>query len=97
MGGGERMCKKVGERVKRVVGWREDDRMIISREWAMPNKNTFEIKPIRKFIDEEMCEGFPCDLSMKKREELHPPHIHICFSCITTPLVSNTLMVADVI
>ena len=82
--------------MKRVVGC-GDEKMMISREWAMPNKNTFEIKPIRKFIDEEMCEGFPCDLSMKKREELHPPHIHICFSCITTPLVSNTLMVADVI
>ena len=39
----------------------EDDRMIISREWAMPNKNTFEIKPIRKFIDEEMCEGLWID------------------------------------
>ena len=38
-----------------------DDRMIISREWAMPNKNTFEIKPIRKFIDEEMCEGLWID------------------------------------
>ena len=27
----------------------------------MPNKNTFEIKPIRKFIDEEMCEGLWID------------------------------------
>ena len=46
----------VGERgeVKRVVGC-GDEKMMISREWAMPNKNTFEIKPIRKFIDEEMC------------------------------------------
>lgn len=25
--------------------------MIINREWAMPNKNTFSIKPIRKLID----------------------------------------------
>ena len=27
----------------------------------MPNKNTFEIKPIRKFIDEEMREGLWID------------------------------------
>ena len=31
--------------------------MIITREWAMPNKNTFSIKPIHKFIEEEMTEG----------------------------------------
>ena len=24
--------------------------MIITREWAMPNKNTFTIKPIKEFI-----------------------------------------------
>lgn len=52
----------MGERgeVKRVVGC-GDEKMMISREWAMPNKNTFEIKPIRKFIDEEMCEGLWID------------------------------------
>jgi len=25
--------------------------MIINREWAMSNKNTFTIKPIKEFID----------------------------------------------
>ena len=29
----------------------------IDRVWAMPNKNTFEIKPIRALIDEEMTDG----------------------------------------
>lgn len=29
----------------------------IERVWAMPNKNTFEIKPIRALITEEMTEG----------------------------------------
>ena len=27
--------------------------MVIQREWAMPNKNTFDIKPIKKLIIEE--------------------------------------------
>ncbi len=31
--------------------------MRIEREWAMPNKNTFSIKPISKLIKEEMTEG----------------------------------------
>ena len=25
--------------------------MIISRQWAMPNKNTFQIKPIKELIE----------------------------------------------
>ena len=25
--------------------------MIITRVWAMPNKNTFDIKPIKKFVE----------------------------------------------
>ncbi len=33
----------------------------IDRVWAMPNKNTFEIEPIRKFIDEEMTDGLWID------------------------------------
>lgn len=31
--------------------------MVINREWAMPNKNTFSIKPINKLIGEEMVGG----------------------------------------
>ena len=31
--------------------------MIITREWAMPNKWTFEIKPIKKLLSEEMAGG----------------------------------------
>lgn len=33
----------------------------IKRTWAMPNKNTFEIKPIRELIDEELTEGLWID------------------------------------
>ena len=28
--------------------------MLIERKWAMPNKNTFDIRPIRELIEEEM-------------------------------------------
>ena len=31
--------------------------MIINREWAMPNKNTFRIKPIQEFINRNLVEG----------------------------------------
>ena len=31
--------------------------MVIDREWAMPNKNTFSIKPINKLISEEIVGG----------------------------------------
>ena len=31
--------------------------MVIDREWAMPNKNTFSIKPINKLINEEIVGG----------------------------------------
>ena len=31
--------------------------MIIERKWAMPNKNTFNIPPIRQLIDEELTVG----------------------------------------
>ena len=33
----------------------------IERKWAMPNKNTFSIGPIRQFIDEEMTDGLWID------------------------------------
>jgi len=35
--------------------------MIIERVWAMPNKNTFDIKPIKKLLAEEMTEGLWID------------------------------------
>lgn len=35
--------------------------MIISREWAMPNANTFSIKPIRRFIDDNRVDGISVD------------------------------------
>ena len=35
--------------------------MIISRVWAMPNKWTFAIKPIRHLLSEEVVSGFWCD------------------------------------
>mgnify|MGYP001774970747 CR=1 FL=1 len=31
--------------------------MIITRQWAMPNKNTFTIKPIKDFIDNYTHDG----------------------------------------
>ena len=31
--------------------------MVIEREWAMPSKNTFSIKPIHKLISEELTGG----------------------------------------
>ena len=32
-------------------------KMIIERKWAMPNKNTFDIKPIKELIQEELTDG----------------------------------------
>ena len=31
--------------------------MRIDRIWAMPSKNTFEIKPIKELLEEEVGEG----------------------------------------
>jgi len=35
--------------------------MIIDRKWAMPSKNTFSIKPIKEFINEEIKKGVIID------------------------------------
>lgn len=35
--------------------------MIIERKWAMPNKNTFSIKPIKELLDEEVDNGLWID------------------------------------
>lgn len=37
--------------------------ILIERKWAMPNKNTFDIRPIRELIEEEMkkCPGIWID------------------------------------
>ena len=35
--------------------------MIIERKWAMPNKNTFDIKPIYDLIKEEIDDGMWID------------------------------------
>lgn len=32
--------------------------MLIERAWAMPNKRTFQIKPIKKLLDEELGKSF---------------------------------------
>ena len=37
------------------------DNIKIERIWAMPNKNTFDIKPINKLIKEEITEGLWID------------------------------------
>ena len=33
-----------------------NDKIIINREWAMPNKNTFDINPIHNLITNVMSE-----------------------------------------
>lgn len=48
--------KKVSPASKRVPS-----SIVIERVWAMPNKNTFEIKPIRELISEEMTDGLWID------------------------------------
>ena len=35
--------------------------ILIERAWAMPNKNTFDIKPIKEMLKEEMFEGLWID------------------------------------
>ena len=35
--------------------------MIIERAWAMPNKNTFSVKPITQFVKNELTNGFWID------------------------------------
>lgn len=35
--------------------------MVIERKWAMPNKNTFTIKPIKELLSEELTDGLWID------------------------------------
>lgn len=39
----------------------EEKNIKIDRAWAMPNKNTFDIKPIKEMLKEEMFEGLWID------------------------------------
>ena len=48
--------KKVSKSVDRV-----NTNILIERVWAMPNKNTFEIKPIHDLITEELTSGLWID------------------------------------
>ena len=48
--------KKVITNSKRI-----NENISIERVWAMPNKNTFDIKPIKQLIKEEMTEGLWID------------------------------------
>ena len=48
--------KKVANKTKRV-----NSNVSIERVWAMPNKNTFDIKPIHELITEELTEGLWID------------------------------------
>ncbi len=48
--------KKVCKRVERI-----NTNILIERVWAMPNKNTFEIKPIHDLIKEELTDGIWID------------------------------------
>lgn len=38
-----------------------DNQIIIQRKWAMPNKNTFSIKPIKELIEEQLTDGIWID------------------------------------
>lgn len=35
--------------------------MLINREWAMPNKHTFDIKPIKELIEKYIMDGLVID------------------------------------
>lgn len=48
--------KKITTRTKRV-----NENISIERVWAMPNKNTFDIKPINQLIKEELTDGLWID------------------------------------
>lgn len=39
----------------------QERKILIERTWAMPNKNTFDIRPIKQLIHEEMTEGLWID------------------------------------
>lgn len=47
--------------------------MKINRIWAMPNKNTFEIKPIKEMIDKYRF-GVSVDPSMTQLSPLREKH-----------------------
>lgn len=54
--------KPIDGRKKIMTAHKESSGQIyIERIWAMPNKNTFEIKPIRNLIQEELTEGLWID------------------------------------
>lgn len=38
-----------------------NNQIIIQRKWAMPNKNTFSIKPIKELIEEQLTDGIWID------------------------------------
>lgn len=48
--------KKITTKTKRV-----NENISIERVWAMPNKNTFDIKPINQLIKEELTDGLWID------------------------------------
>lgn len=48
--------KKINSKTKKI-----NDSVSIERIWAMPNKNTFEIKPIHDLITEELTDGIWID------------------------------------
>lgn len=41
--------------------------MIIERVWAMPNKNIFDIKPIKRMLTEEVTDGIWIDPFANKK------------------------------
>ena len=52
-------AEKPSDARKKVADYPEhiNENIFIERVWAMPNKNTFDIKPIHDLITEELTEG----------------------------------------
>jgi hypothetical protein len=44
----------------------------IERVWAMPNKWTFTIKPIKEMLSEELTDGLWVDPFVRRREQSCP-------------------------
>ena len=49
------------KKVTDITAPRTNNGIVMERVWAMPNKNTFEIKPIKALIEEELTDGLWID------------------------------------
>ena len=49
------------KKVTNITAPKINNEILMERVWAMPNKNTFEIKPIKALIEEELTDGLWID------------------------------------